>query len=188
MGVDKAADLGTDDGGTHILVLFPAEGLCRRRGLCRAGRQRHRHLPDGILHCEYQFLLVVRLEQIVHRPYRDRLPCIVELIKTGQEQDGAISVCFSDLVRHLQPGETRHFNVQHSHLRRFAGKNFQSLSAVFGFIQTYQISQILLQSPAQHLALDQFILCHQQFALHESVSSFSSGCCVCGSSNRTTVP
>ena len=73
-------------------------------------------------------------------------------------------------------------------LRRFAGKNFQSLSAVFGFIQAYQISQILLQGPAQHLALDQFILCHQQFALHESVSSFSSGCCVCGSSNRTTVP
>ena len=188
MGVDKAADLDTDDGGTHILVLFPAEGLFRRRGLCRAGRQRHRHLPDGILHREYQLLLVVRLEQIVHRPYRDRLPCIVELIKAGQEQDGAISVRFADAACHFQPGETRHFNVQHSHLRRFAGKNFQSLSAVFGFIQADQVSQILLQSPAQHLALNQFILCHQQFALHESVSSFSSGCCVCGSSNRTTVP
>ena len=182
------ADFGTDDGGAHILVRFPAEGLCRRRGLCRAGRQRHRHLPDGILHREYQFLLVVGLEQIVHRPYRDRLPCIVELIKAGQEQDGAISVRFADAACHFQPGETRHFNVQHSHLRRFAGKNFQRFPAVFGFIQAYQVSQILLQSSAQHLALDQFILCHQQFALHESVSSFSSGCCVCGSSNRTTVP
>ena len=188
MGVDEAADLGTDDGGAHILVLFPAEGLCRRRGLCWAGGQLHRHLPDGILHREYQFLLVVRLEQIVQRPHRDCLPRIVELIKAGQKQDGAIFVRFADLARHLQPGETRHFNVQHSHLRRFAGKNFQRLSAIFGLIQAYQISQILLQSPAQHLALDQFILCHQQFALHESVSSFSSGCCVCGSSNRTTVP
>ena len=188
MGVDKAADLGTDDGGTHILVLFPAEGLCRRRGLCRAGRQRHRHLPDGILHREHQFLLVVRLEQIVQRPHGDRLPCIVKLIKAGQEQDGAIFVRFADAACHFQPGEARHFNVQHSHLRRFAGKNFQSLSAVFGFIQADQVSQILLQSPAQHLALNQFILCHQQFALHESVPSFSSGCCVCGSSNRTTVP
>ena len=188
MSVDEAADLGTDDGGTHILVLFPAEGLFRRRGLCRAGRQRHRHLPDGILHREYQFLLVVGFEQILQRPHRDRLPRIVELIKAGQEQDGAIFVRFADLARHLQPGKTRHFNVQHSNLRHFARKNFQSLSAVFGFIQTYQISQILLQSPAQHFALDQFILCHQQFALHESVSSFSSGCCVCGSSNRTTVP
>ena len=188
MSVDEAADLGTDDGGAHILVLFPAEGFCRRRGLCRVGRQRHRNLPDGILHREYQFLLVVRLEQIVHRPHRDRLPCVVELIKAGQEQDGAIFVCFTDLARHLQPGETRHFNVQHSHLRRFAGKNFQSFPAVFRLVQADQIPQIFLQRLAQHLALDQFILCHQQFALHESVSSFSSGCCVCGSSNRTTVP
>ena len=188
MGVDEAADLCPDDGSAHILVLFPADRLRRRRGLCRAGRQLHRHLPDGILHRKYQFLLVVGLEQIVHRPYRDRLPRIVELVKAGQEQDGAVFVCFADLARHLQPGETRHFNVQHNHLRRFAGKNFQSFSAVFCFIQGEQISQILLQGPAQHLALDQFILCHQQFALHESVSSFSSGCCVCGSSNRTTVP
>ena len=29
----------------------------------------------------------------------------------------------------------------------------ESLSAVFGFIQAYQISQILLQGPAQHLSL-----------------------------------
>ena len=188
MSVDEAADLCPDDGGAHILILFPAEGLCRRRGLCRAGGQLHRHLPDGILHREYQLLLVVRLEQIVQRPHRDCPPCVVELIKASQKQYGAIFVRFADLTRHLQPGKTRHFNVQHSHLRRFAGKNFQSLSAVFGFIQADQISQILLQSPAQHLALDQFILCHQQFALHESVSSFSSGCCVCGSSNRTTVP
>lgn len=152
------------------------------------GGQLHRHLPDGILHREYQLLLVVRLEQIVQRPHRDCLPCVVELIKASQKQYGAIFVRFADLTRHLQPGKTRHFNVQHSHLRRFAGKNFQRFPAVFCFIQAYQISQILLQGPAQHFALDQFILCYQQFALHESVSSFSSGCCVCGSSNRTTVP
>lgn len=152
------------------------------------GGQLHRHLPDGIFHREYQFLLVVRLEQIVQRPHRDRLPRIVELIKAGQEQDGTIFVRFADLARRLQPGDVGHLNVQHRHLRRFAGKNFQSLSAIFGFVQADQVSQILLQGPAQHLVFDQFILCHQQFALHESVSSFSSGCCVCGRSNRTTVP
>ena len=134
----------------------------------RAGRHLRRHLPDGLFHRKDQFLFIIGLEQVVHRPHRDGLLCIGELVEPGQEQNGTAFVRFPDAAGHFQPGGTGHLNVQHHHLRFFPLKNFQRFPAVSGFVKGDQITQIPLQRLAQNLALDEFVLCHHQLTLHEN--------------------